>query len=178
MSTKNEALIARVREALKYDLNELNAVFTPLLNDVIAELTNPGAVTVPAPSGEPVFIMGKTELVEGDGYLTEDEAIADALTWMGENPLACIADAFVYGDEETFKVRDIVEITEEGVYVLGTVGWCSIVVILKVLMLHINRVSSCPLGACFIDRPDKYGAGFYRNPTPAELDIIRAFLQP
>ena len=38
MTTKNEDLIKRVRDALKIDLREMDAILTPLLTDVLAAL--------------------------------------------------------------------------------------------------------------------------------------------
>lgn len=176
MTTKNEDLIRRVQDALKYDLREMDAIFTPLLNDVLAELTNPGASATKPPAPPPIFLMGETEETEGDGKLTEAEAIEDARARMEANPLPCIADAFVVGERANFKVKDAVSQADEcGFHVSEAVGWCPIVVIAKVIMLHITRVFGVEEGTSF-----EYGHGwvvsFDRELTPDETDKLTAFL--
>jgi hypothetical protein len=151
MTAKNEALIARVRDALKYDLNELNTVFDPLLHDVIAALEGSGELNMDLTRSlteeeldehfpSTVFLMEPTEQTEGDGRNTEAQTLAYARDYMEANPLPCIAETFIVGDRANFKVRNAVASCDEFGFTLSdSVGWCSIVVAAKVIMLHINR---------------------------------------
>lgn len=137
MTTKNEDLIKRVRDALKIDLREMDAIFTPLLTDVLAALETPtnGKVT-PSQRNSLMFALGAPGTSPSEG-----QVVADAMARMEANPLACIATATVKGDRATFKVKDAVAQADEyGFRLAEDVGWCSIQAIAKVIMLHITRV--------------------------------------
>lgn len=176
---KNDALIDRVRKALDIDLREYNAIFTPLLTDVLEELNNPGAwATKPQPPA-PVLLMEATEETEGDGRFTEEQALEDARKRMEANPLACIATATVKGDRATFKVKDAVEQADEYGFTLSeNVGWCSIMAIAKVIMLHITRVFG--VTAARMTESDSREGGliieFNRELTESEADALETFL--
>lgn len=173
---KNGDLIDRVRKALDIDLREYNAIFTPLLTDVLEELNNPGASATKPPAPPPIFLMGETEETEGDGKLTEAEAIEDARARMEANPLPCIADAFVVGDHAEFMVKNAVGSSDEcGFKVRENVGWCSILVIAKVIMLHVTRVFGVTCSRSY-EYEHGWIVEFNRELTPDETDKLTAFL--
>lgn len=165
----NEDLIRRVQDALKYDLREMDAVFTPLLNDVLAELTKTTTKRNP-----PVCLM--IALGTAGNPPSTADVLTDARARMDANPLPCIANATVKGDRATFKVKDAVSQSDEyGFRLAEDVGWCSIVAIAKVIMLHVTRVFGVTCGRSY-----EYEHGwimeFDRELTPDETAKLTAFL--
>lgn len=168
----NEDLIRRVQDALKYDLREMDAVFTPLLNDVLAELTK-----TKTPKAKPVSLM--IALGEPGKSPSTTDVVADARARMEANPLPCIAKATVKGDRATFKVKDAVSSADEcGFHVAEDVGYGSIVVIAKVIMLHITRVFGVTAARMEEsgDRAGGWDVEFNRELTEDEVTKLEAFL--
>ena len=84
----NEDLIRRVQDALKYDLREMDAVFTPLLNDVLAELTKTPTKT---PKAKPVSLM----IALAHTYASNEVNVArvgDTTLFADHNDTVCEAD--------------------------------------------------------------------------------------
>lgn len=140
MATKNEDLIKRVRKALDIDLREMDAIFTPLLTDVLAALE-----ASEFPDNGKVTQFQRQSLMYALGAPgtspSEGQVVADAMDRMEKAPPSCLADYNVRGDRATFKVRDAVSQADEyGFRLAEDVGWCSIMAIAKVIMLHITRV--------------------------------------
>lgn len=180
MPTKNEDLIARVREALDIlndpeqpDARELHI---NLYNDVLSALEAPvtnGKIT-PSQRNSLMFALG------APGHKpSEADVLADAKARMDANPLACIADATVKGDRATFTVKDALsQVDEYGFHVAHDVGYGSVQAIAKVIMLHVTRVFG--VTASRMEESDSREGGFYvefnRELTADEADALDTFL--
>lgn len=178
MTTKNEDLIKRVREALKIDLREMDAIFTPLLTDVLAaleesEFPDNGKVT-PFQRKSLMFALGAPGTSPSEG-----QVVADAMDRMEKAPPSCLANYNVRGDRATLKVKDAVAQADEcGFRLAEDVGYGSIVVIAKVIMLHITRVFG--VTAARMEESGSREGGliieFNRELTEPEADALCIFL--
>jgi len=142
MSTKNEDLIARVREALDIlndpDQPDARELHINLYNDVLLALEAPATNGKITPSQQSALMFALAPPGHTPG---EAAVLADARARLEANPLLCIADATVRGDRATFKVKDAVASSDEyGFRLAEDVGYGSIMTVAKVIMLHITRV--------------------------------------
>lgn len=113
MTTKNEALIKRIREALEIlqdpEQPDARDLHINLYNDVIAALEEPtNGKATPSQRNCLMFALGSPGKAPSEAQVLED-----ARARMEANPLGCIATATVRGDRATFKVKDAVAQADE-----------------------------------------------------------------
>lgn len=170
----NAELIARVRDAMKYDLRELDEVFGPLLRDVLFALEHPG---VPAPHN-PVgpLLMLRPEQTEGDGLPTSEQVVEDARRRMEALDLRFIANARLSGDREEFTVASVIPgVTSTGFVLSEILGSCTLPTAAEVIMLHLHRNFDLSFGLMEDARGD-LRVTWDRTLSRQDLIAVRLFL--